>query len=115
MAIFAMSGNEQLAVLLAQRVMGWGIAPDRFLLGKRRWIPRWRFQPTENLDDAFKLLEKAAPQDYTMGGDSKGFWVRVRIGDSTGEADGASKPRAITCAIARALGIEVEGAEPNAF
>ena len=106
---------DQLTVLFAGRVMGWRVAPGRFLLGKRRWIPRWRFQPTGNLEDAFRLLEKAAPQEYSMRGDNKGnFRVQVRIGDGTGEADGASKPHAISCAIARALGIQVEGAENDA-
>ena len=101
--------TDMLTSLLAQRVLGWTVAPDRFLLGNRRWLPRWRFQPTEKLADALRLLEKAAPEEYNMRGDSEGnVLVHVRIGNVTGEACGASKPRAITCAIARALGIEVE-------
>ena len=99
--------SEHLTAILAERVMGWTIGPDRFMMGNRGWMPRWRFQPAENLDDAFKLLEKAAPQDYAMGDDGKGFWVRVRIGKAIGEARDASKPRAITFAVARAVGIEV--------
>ena len=101
--------SENLAALLAKRVMGWGVGPDRFLIGNRGWMPRWRFQPTEKLPDALRLLEKAAPEEYNMRGDSEGsVRVHVRIGDATGEACGTSKPRAITWAIARALGIEVE-------
>jgi hypothetical protein len=101
--------SENIAALLAKRVMGWGVGPDRFLIGNRGWMPRWRFQPTEKLADALRLLEKAAPEEYNMRGDSEGsVRVHVRIGDATGEACGASKPRAITWAIARALGIEVE-------
>jgi hypothetical protein len=101
--------NDQLTAILAERVMGWGIAPERFLMGKRRWIPRWRFQPVENLDDAFQLLEKAAPQEYSIGGDDKGnVYVHVRIAGSAGEARGTSRPLVITYAIARAVGIEVE-------
>lgn len=107
MAIFAVT-DERLTALLAERIMGWSVAPERFLLGKRRWISRWRFQPTESLDDAFKLLEKAAPQDYSMGDDGQGFWVRVRIGKAIGEARDRTKPRAITLALARALGLEVD-------
>lgn len=85
-------------------------------MGDRRWLPRWRFQPAENLMDAFQLLEGAAPDEYSMsGGDDVGFRVRVRIGNITGEASGESKPLAITCAVARALGIDVAGAEANAF
>ena len=108
--------SENLAALLAKRVMGWGVGPDRFLTSKRGWMPRWRFQPTERLADALRLLEKAEPEEYTMSGDSEGYVrVHVRIRAATGEACSASKPRAITCAIARALGIQVEGCEIDAL
>ncbi len=101
--------NDQLTALLAERVMGWTVGPDRFMTGNRSWISRWRFQPVEKLADALRLLEVAAPQEYSLRGDSEGnSLVRVRIGDATGEAFGASKPCAITWAIARAVGIEVE-------
>jgi hypothetical protein len=101
--------NACLTDLLAMRVMGWSIGPDRFMTGSRRWMPRWRFQPTEKLADALRLLEAAAPEEYHLRGDSEGnIQVHVRIGDATGEACSQSKPRAITYAIARAVGIEVE-------
>jgi len=38
--------DQRLIDGLAVGVMGWTVAPDRFLMGRRRWIPRWRFQPT---------------------------------------------------------------------
>jgi len=100
--------NDQLTVVLAERVMGWTVGPERFMMGNRRWQPRWRWRPAENLDDAFKLLEMAAPQDYSMGEAGQGFWVRVRIGKTTGEARDRSKPWAITLAVARALRLEVD-------
>lgn len=94
---------------LAERVMGWSVAPDRFLVGNRSWIPRWRFQPLERLEDAFRLLEKAQPEYYSMGAGADGaFSVQVRIRGCGGEARNESKPRAITLAIARALGLEVD-------
>jgi hypothetical protein len=100
---------EHLTALLAQRVMRWGITPERFLLGGRAWMPRWHFKPTERLEDAFQLLEEAAPQRYTMGRNGQGlFWVRVRIGRTTGQARDRSKPRAITLAVARALKLQVD-------
>jgi hypothetical protein len=100
--------SERLAAMLAERVMGWGVGPDRFLLSNRSWMPRWRFQPTEKLADALRLLEVAAPQEYSLRGDSEGnIQVRIRIGDATGEACSGSKPRAITWAIARAVGIHI--------
>jgi hypothetical protein len=54
------------------------------------------------------LLENAAPQSFTMAtAKNGGFWVKVRIAGTTGEAREFSQARAITFAIARALGIEV--------
>ena len=101
--------SENLSALLAERVMGWTVGPDRFLMGKRSWMPRWRFQPVERLADALRLLEEATPQEYSICGDDKGgIHVRVRINGNAGEACGTSKPLVITYAIARAVGIEVE-------
>ena len=103
-----MLSKEQLAVQLAERVMGWTAGPDRYLLGNRRWMPRWRFRPVENLGDALRLLERAAPERYSISGDEAGkIRVRVQIGSALGEACGTSKPLVITCAVARALGLEV--------
>ncbi len=100
---------DHLTVILAERVMGWGVGPDRFSTGKGSWKSRWRFQPTCNLEDAFLLLEKVAPEEYSMrGGDQGTFEARVRIDGRRGEASGVQKARTITFAIARALGIEVE-------
>jgi hypothetical protein len=50
---------QVLTGLLGERVMGWIAAPDRFMLGGRTWIPRWKFPPYENLADAFQLLDTA--------------------------------------------------------
>ena len=101
--------NDQLTAILAERVMGWTVGPDRFMMGGRRWLPRWRFQPATRLEDAFRLLEEATPQEYSICGDDKGnIHVRVRIFGAVGEARGTSKAFAITYAIARAVGIKVE-------
>ena len=97
-----------LTAQLAKLVMHWDVAPDRFLIGERRWIPRWRFQPTERLEDAFRLLEKAGPESYSMSDAEKDtFSVKVCIGGKVGEAQDDSKPRAITLAVARSFGLEV--------
>jgi hypothetical protein len=100
--------NDQLAAILAERVMGWTVGPDRFLMGNRGWMPRWRFQPAERLEDAFRLLGWAAPQEYSICGDDKGnIHVRVRVDGSAGEARGTSTPSVITYAVARAVGVEL--------
>jgi hypothetical protein len=91
--------------------MGWKVAPDRFLMKNRRWLPRWRFQPMAKLGDACRLLQSAAPQEYAMGATGSGeFWARVRVADTTGEARESSQARAVTFAVARAIGIEPDGA-----
>jgi hypothetical protein len=100
--------SDQLTALLAERVMRWGVAPDRFTMGNRGWMPRWRFQPTEKLEDALRLLREAAPQEYSICGDEKGvLQVRVRVGASTGTANGGTLANAIATAVARAVGLEV--------
>ncbi|MGD1095844.1 MAG: hypothetical protein ABSB35_28110 [Bryobacteraceae bacterium] len=101
--------NDDLTNVLARHVMKWDIGVDRFLMGRRKWIPCWRFQPMERLEDAFRLLEVAAPQEYTMSREGPGpFCVRVRISGKTGEARDRSMPRAISLAVSRALQIQVD-------
>ena len=51
--------SQALIRLLDELVMGWTTAPNWFMLGGRKWILSWRFQPCENLADAFQLLDKA--------------------------------------------------------
>lgn len=101
--------NERLTVALAAHLMGWTIGPDRFLTSKRSWIPRWRFQPAEKLEDCFRLMEAAAPDEYNITRDTEGnIEVRVRVAGTTGEARGKSVPDVITHAIAIAVGFEVK-------
>src|SRR5689334_12677749 len=57
---------EGLTAALAERVLGWKATPDRFVISNRRWMPRWRFQPTKNLEDAFRLLDATNPLEYTL-------------------------------------------------
>ncbi|MGO9239514.1 MAG: hypothetical protein ACLQBJ_01795 [Bryobacteraceae bacterium] len=101
--------TDALTSVLAQQVLGWSAAPDRFLMGNRRWIPRWRFAPLTSLEDAFRLLDAAQPEEFALSGSGNGeFWVQVRLPGGCGEARDTSKPRAIAYAVARALGIELE-------
>src|SRR5258708_879998 len=46
--------------------MGWKSAPGRFLMDKRRWIPAWRFQPLQKIDDAFQVLHSAGVIEYVL-------------------------------------------------
>ena len=102
--------SEHLTVVLAEVVMGWTVCPDRFLMPHRRWIPRWRFQPEQNLNDAFRRLHKANPDAYAVGSRNPGaFWTPVGKNGRIGEANDPSLPRAIAVAVARVLGIDPGG------
>lgn len=104
--------NSHLTAILAERVMDWRVGPDRFLTGDRHWLPRSRFDPTADLNHAFRLLQEARPARYMMGAEGDGkFWVRVEIEGTIGEAQHTSKPQAISFAIARAIGLKVGTAE----
>jgi hypothetical protein len=103
-----MTSVDHLTVVLAERIMGWTAGPDRFSMGKRKWIPRWRFHPTNRMEDALVLLKHLAPDRYEMGcGENGVFWAKVHIACTTGAAHEASQAKALTFAIAGAVGIEV--------
>jgi len=101
---------ELLTAELAVRVMGWRIAPGRFMMGGRGWKPAWRFQPVTRREDALDLLDTAQPMEYNITAErSGGFSVRVVVGGKVGSAQEPSAPRAITYAVARAVGLEPVG------
>jgi hypothetical protein len=101
--------KAQLTTALVERVMDWRVRPDRFLTNGRQWIRRSAFDPLEKIDDAFRLLEHASAEEYEMSARQNGlFSVRIRINGTTGEASHKSKPTAISQAIARALGIDLD-------
>jgi hypothetical protein len=99
--------DERATDQLARQIMGWRTAPDRFIKPNRGWIPRWRFQPFTELADAFLLLDQAEHR-YILRYDGRTFTAEVRTETGRGIASGEQKPRTITLAIARALGLEVE-------
>lgn len=97
--------NEHLTARLAEEVLGWKTAPGRFIKSGRNWLPRWRFQPFTNLEDAFHLLD-AAGATFTLTLTAVDhFHAKVRVGKRTGNAHGSCKPAVISIAIARALNL----------
>jgi hypothetical protein len=100
--------TNKLTILLVERVMGWRVGPERFWMSGRRWLARWRFQPTEKIEDALRLLKKAKPQKYSIEGDALGnIRVKVQIADTLGEACATSMALAVCQAIAKAMfGVE---------
>ena len=98
--------DQKLTDQLASRIMGWKVSSDRFIKPRRSWLPKWKFAPLARLDDAFQLLDRSACT-YKLERSSAGaFAVEVICAGRIGKASGEPKARAITFAIARALGIE---------
>jgi hypothetical protein len=99
--------SDQLAAILAERVIGWRVGPKRILTGGRTWIARWRFQPLRRLEHALQLLDKANGQ-YTLTRAENGTYTAlVTVGNRHGSATGKCEAASITVALALALGIEV--------
>jgi hypothetical protein len=104
--------DGELAAILAHHVLRWAVTADRFVIKGRRWRPRWRFQPAKMIADAFELLEAACIEKYVLSADRSGHYqVKVWAAAAAAEACGASLPRVICVAIARAHSIDVEGLE----
>ena len=92
---------------LALQVLHWRIGPDRFVTGNRSWLPKWRFNPLQRLEDAFMLLDHSKSVRYVISQTGGTFQVEVEHDGKIGKAAGKSKPRSITLALARSLGLEV--------
>ena len=98
--------DELLTDKLVTLVMGWRLAPGRYIQTGRGWSPRSRFRPLVELRDAFRLLTTAS-DDYCLVAKPGGvFTAEVRLAGRTGKASGESPSRTITMALARALQIE---------
>lgn len=104
-AVSELATVDTVTAALAERVMGWRAAPDRFLKSGRAWIPRWRFQPFQNIEDALALLDAAKPQQYEIRGAAGQVTAHVNISGSCGECVGTSRAAVLSGAIAAALGI----------
>jgi hypothetical protein len=103
---------ERLTTALAERVMGWRVRGDRLLMENRQWKPRWRFQPATKIPDAWRLLQKAMPEEFAVRSDASGeFCAEIRINGRMGTATDKSQAKAITYAVARALNLDIDGAD----
>lgn len=105
--------DERLRDALIFRILGWRQTPDRYIKANRSWIPRWRFTPLTNLQDAFDLLEIAA-SSYSLRVQVDGrFEAEVFVDGHVGRAFGEPKARTIAVALARALGIDISSDQPS--
>jgi hypothetical protein len=100
------TNEDELAARLAERLLGWRIGPDRFIKPGRSWSPRSRFRPFEKIADSFQLLDRA--DSFSVTSTHRGRYIaEVHSGGRRGEACGEQMARAITTALARALGMEI--------
>jgi len=90
---------------LAQQVLHWRVGPDRFILANRSWLPKWRFNPLERLEDAFLLLDHDKSVRYVISQKDGKCQVEVEHNGEIGRACCDSKARAIVLALARSLGV----------
>jgi hypothetical protein len=88
---------------LAQQVLHWRVGPDRYLTQNRSWLPRWKFDPLNRLDQAFRLLDAAAPSRYGISFSNGRFHVEVEVKGIIGRASDTSRTRAIVTALGRSL------------
>jgi hypothetical protein len=95
--------SDQLTASLAERILGWRVGPEHFILGNRRWITRSRFRPFDCVQDAFRLLWKAATSFSLTQTPNGVFTAIVQIGDRAGTASGRAEAAAISLVIARAI------------
>lgn len=100
--------DDRLTEELASRIMRWRVTPDRFIKSGRGWVPRWHFRPLVDLASAFQLLNKAADR-YKITCDRPTFTAEVRVKSKLGKASGHTLARTITTAVARSLGLDVDG------
>ena len=84
-------------------VLHWRIGPDRFLTANRSWLPGWKFNPLERLEDSFRLFDDCESICYILSRRGKFFQVKAQHGGKIGRAVGNSLPRTITLAVARSL------------
>jgi hypothetical protein len=77
-------GDKRLTGELAARVLGWRLAPGRYIKFGG-WLPRWRFQPLSNIEDAFQFAQLMRGQPRLK--DNQGR--RIRRAGQVGPALGA--------------------------
>jgi hypothetical protein len=96
---------------LAARCLRWRLAPGRYLKPERGWTSRSKFRPLVDIRDAFRLLDAVA-DDYSLLSKPGGvFTATVRVAGRIGKAAGEPKARAISLAVARAMGMDVPDAD----
>lgn len=97
--------DDRMTEQLVARVLGWRLAPGRFIKPDRGWTPSWQFNPFTKLADAFLLLDNTGAA-YSLTAVTGRFAGEVRVGESVGRAICRTAPRAMTLALIAALKLE---------
>ena len=95
--------DPALTDLLVERVLEWKATRDRFIKTNRAWLPKWRFAPLTNLEDAFQLLDKLNCRYKIECTSRLAVAVEVYFQGRVGRSSGPQKARAIAFAVARVL------------
>jgi hypothetical protein len=98
--------EERLTERLASRILGWKLAPGRFVKPNRGWTPRWQFAPFRKVEDVLLLLDRMAAT-YALTVADGSCTAEVRLANRSGGASDVSLARALTLALVTALGLEV--------
>jgi hypothetical protein len=102
----ASMNDERLTSTLACRVLGWRLAPGRFIKTDRSWLPRYRLAPLTRLDDAFQTVDRVAIASKLVVLKVGRVTAEVQVGGRVGKVSGNSKARTVTMALVSALGME---------
>jgi hypothetical protein len=100
--------DDRLVEKLAFTLFGWKAVSGRYLKPNRSWSPCWKFQPMNNVDDAFKLLDTGGAQYSLSVGADGTFTAEVEVAGRIGKASCSPKARAICLALAQALGLVID-------
>jgi hypothetical protein len=89
---------------LAQEILQWRVAPGRFLTAGRGWVPRWKFNPLERIEDAFMLLERSGASQCVISRLGSTYRVAVERDGRLGRSNGRSIARTVTAALVDTFG-----------
>src|ERR1039458_3164713 len=83
-----------IVIQLAELLLGWRIAPGRFIKAGKSWCPQWRFRPFEKPADALQLLDHV--DSFSVTSVRKGEYIaKVQVGRRRGETSGEQMARVI--------------------
>lgn len=100
--------QARLSIALVERVLGWRVGEGRWITGPdRRWLSLPSFAPTDRIQDALHLLERANA-DFVIASRRGAVVAEVVIAGQTARARGTGLALVLCTALAKALGVGSE-------